>query len=254
LDHLPAVDERHHEVEQDEAGRPVPAQPVQRFTAMGGESGGVVVQLQRELDGLANVSIVVDDQNHAFSLALCAHLRTSAGRPPTGYETNLALSALRSTRSAQYASPSYGPPARPTLRTGRRDAPLPSGVGAAVEIHDRLLGRGERHVALERKLDWTALRRRSPLFAALVVSACSTVTTGVPTSGPSPSASGQRGTAPPPPQYTTAARPDGVLGGPRAASLAREIRDALRARGDEAEADGALAAAAAWLAAQTPDT
>ena len=42
--------------------------------------------------------------------------------------------------------------------------------------------------------------------------------------------------------YTTAVRPGGVVGGPRAAALANEVREALRARGDEGEPDGALAA------------
>ncbi len=51
-------------------------------------------------------------------------------------------------------------------------------------------------------------------------------------------------------QYVTAARPDGVVGGPDAAALANNVREALRARGDEGEPDGALAAAAAWLAGQ----
>jgi uncharacterized protein YkwD len=51
----------------------------------------------------------------------------------------------------------------------------------------------------------------------------------------------------------TATRPDGAVGGPRAAALAREIREALRDRGDHAEADGALAATAAWMAGQSAD-
>ena len=49
-------------------------------------------------------------------------------------------------------------------------------------------------------------------------------------------------------QYTTAARSDGVVGGPRAMRLAKQVREALRARGDDGEPDGALAAVAVWLA------
>ena len=51
-------------------------------------------------------------------------------------------------------------------------------------------------------------------------------------------------------QYATAARPEGVVGGAHAASLAKQIRDALHARGADGEPDGALAAAAAWLGRQ----
>ena len=48
-------------------------------------------------------------------------------------------------------------------------------------------------------------------------------------------------------QYRTAAQPDGVVGGPRAAVLAKQIREALRARGTDGEPDGALATVGAWL-------
>jgi uncharacterized protein YkwD len=59
--------------------------------------------------------------------------------------------------------------------------------------------------------------------------------------------------------YTTELRPDGVLGGERAKELARSIEATLRDRGDEPEADGALAALAAWTIAEAqagraPDT
>ena len=40
------------------------------------------------------------------------------------------------------------------------------------------------------------------------------------------------------------------MGGPRAALLAKRITEALRARGDDGQSDGTLAAAAAWLTAQ----
>src|SRR5262245_20227041 len=55
-------------------------------------------------------------------------------------------------------------------------------------------------------------------------------------------------------QYVTAARPEGVVGGPRAARLAQEIREVLRARGGGGEPDGGLAAVAAWIAGQDADT
>jgi len=48
----------------------------------------------------------------------------------------------------------------------------------------------------------------------------------------------------------TAPRPDGVVGGVRAQLLAKQIREALRARGEEGQADGTLAATAAWLGGQ----
>jgi len=54
-------------------------------------------------------------------------------------------------------------------------------------------------------------------------------------------------------QYVTAARPDGIVGGPDAAALANHVREALRARGDEGEPDGALAAVAGWIVDQRPD-
>ena len=40
------------------------------------------------------------------------------------------------------------------------------------------------------------------------------------------------------------------MGGPRAAALANEVREALRVRGDSGEPDGALATVAAWFAGQ----
>jgi hypothetical protein len=86
--------------------------------------------------------------------------------------------------------------------------------------------------------------RWSVVFAALALNACAAVPAAM--SPPVPTAT----VAAPPPaatQYTTAARPDGVVGGPRAAALANEVREALRARGDAAEPDGALAAVAAWF-------
>ena len=89
--------------------------------------------------------------------------------------------------------------------------------------------------------------RWSVVFAALALNACAAVPAAI--SPPVPTAT----VAAPPPaatQYTTAVRPDGVVGGTRAAALANEVREALRARGDAAEPDGALAAVAAWFAGQ----
>lgn len=51
------------------------------------------------------------------------------------------------------------------------------------------------------------------------------------------------------PEYISAARPNGVVGGAAARALAAAVADALRARGDVAEPDGALADAAAWFVA-----
>src|SRR5262245_15038234 len=86
-------------------------------------------------------------------------------------------------------------------------------------------------------------------IAALLLGACATTPALPPEAAPSSPAT--EGAAPAPaPQYVTAPRPDGVVGGARAALLAKKIRDALHARGDQAEPDGALAAAAAWLAGQ----
>ncbi len=50
-------------------------------------------------------------------------------------------------------------------------------------------------------------------------------------------------------EYASAARPNGVAGGGAAVTLSKAITDALRARADVAEADGALASAAAWFLA-----
>jgi uncharacterized protein YkwD len=101
-------------------------------------------------------------------------------------------------------------------------------------------------------------RRRggwSLVLAAFVLGACATAPTAPPGGAPSAATDGLA-VAPPPPlppaaEYTTNPRPDGITGGPRAEALARQVREALRARGDEAEADGALAPVAAWLAGQT---
>jgi uncharacterized protein YkwD len=54
-------------------------------------------------------------------------------------------------------------------------------------------------------------------------------------------------------EYASAARPNGVAGGAAARALSTAIADALRARSDAAEPDGALAAVAAWLLAANGD-
>jgi uncharacterized protein YkwD len=48
-------------------------------------------------------------------------------------------------------------------------------------------------------------------------------------------------------EYESAARPRGVVGGAAARAVASAVVDELRARGDVAEPDGALASAAAWF-------
>ncbi len=95
--------------------------------------------------------------------------------------------------------------------------------------------------------------RRSAVVAALAVSACATGAATPPAAAPSGPLVERAGAPATALQYTTAARPAGVSGGPDAAALANKVREALRARGDEGEPDGALAAAAAWLVAQNPD-
>jgi uncharacterized protein YkwD len=92
--------------------------------------------------------------------------------------------------------------------------------------------------------------RWSSVVAALALSACASAPTVTPTGI---SAEPAAEPVEPPANaaaYTTAARPDGVVGGPRALALANEVRDALRARGDAGEPDGALAVVARWLAGQ----
>src|SRR5437763_7021076 len=92
---------------------------------------------------------------------------------------------------------------------------------------------------------------RWSVVAALALSACATVPAATrPPAAPSKPAVAALAPPPAATQYTTAARPDGVVGGTRAAALANEVREALRTRGDAAEPDGALAAVAAWFAGQ----
>src|SRR5689334_13762045 len=79
------------------------------------------------------------------------------------------------------------------------------------------------------------------LVTVAASSACSTATaTKVATVPPPLSADEASVPAPPAPtvDYTTAPRPDGVVGGVRAALLAKQIAAALRARGEEGQADG----------------
>ena len=98
--------------------------------------------------------------------------------------------------------------------------------------------------------------RRSSVLAALILGACASAAPVAPNATALPAQPTVQGERLPPaaPQYVTAARPDGVVGGPRAARLAQEIREVLRARGDAGEPDGALAAVAAWIAGQDADT
>ena len=99
-------------------------------------------------------------------------------------------------------------------------------------------------------VDCAGMGRWSSLVATLALSACATAPAVTPKV--MPSATSAEPVEPPAnaAAYTTAARPDGVVGGPRAAALANEVREALRARGDAGEPDGALAVAARWLAGQ----
>jgi uncharacterized protein YkwD len=60
--------------------------------------------------------------------------------------------------------------------------------------------------------------------------------------------------SPPAVAYVSAARPNGVVGGAAARALSAAIADALRARSDVAEPDGALADAAAWFVAADGDS
>src|SRR5678815_2404999 len=97
------------------------------------------------------------------------------------------------------------------------------------------------------------MRRWSSVVVALAApalcatTACATAP-AAPAAAPSPASDEPEGPLPAPArQYTTTALPDGVSGGPRAEQLAREVRAALRARGDDAVADGALAPVAMWL-------
>jgi uncharacterized protein YkwD len=90
--------------------------------------------------------------------------------------------------------------------------------------------------------------RWSSVVGALALSACATAPTVSPTVNPAEPAAEPVEPPANAAAYTTAARPDGVVGGPRAAALANEVREALRARGDAGEPDGALAVVARWLA------
>jgi len=94
--------------------------------------------------------------------------------------------------------------------------------------------------------------RRSSVIATLILSACATAPAVPPdVAAPPSTVDGAGSPAPAPsPRYVTAPQPDGIVGGPRAALLAKKIREALQARGDQGEPDGALAAAATWLAGQ----
>jgi hypothetical protein len=56
------------------------------------------------------------------------------------------------------------------------------------------------------------------------------------------------------PDYISAARPNGVVGGAAARVLSAAVAEALRARSDVAEPDGALADAAAWFVAANADS
>jgi uncharacterized protein YkwD len=87
------------------------------------------------------------------------------------------------------------------------------------------------------------------VLASLVVSACAAVP-ATPAATSAGAAAAEDDREPPPAsaaRYATAARPEGVVGGARAAAVAKQIGEALRARGADGEPDGALAAAAAWV-------
>ena len=96
------------------------------------------------------------------------------------------------------------------------------------------------------------LRSRCRLaLCTLFLASCSAASTVAPRAPASPPANDQ----PEPPasaqEYASAAQPGGVVGGPRAARLAKEVSGALLARGDDAQPDGALVAVAAWLVRQS---
>jgi uncharacterized protein YkwD len=91
-------------------------------------------------------------------------------------------------------------------------------------------------------------------FVPLLLASCATAPGVAPATSGAPQPAEDRSPSPPPASaraYTAAAQPDGVVGGPRAEAVARDIAEALRARGDAAQPDGALAAVAAWMTRQT---
>jgi len=88
------------------------------------------------------------------------------------------------------------------------------------------------------------------LALALSVAACATGSGGAATKG---DAVASPTVAAPSENYASAPHPGGVLGGPEAARIATRVSEGLAARGDRAEADGALARAAHELGRQAQD-
>jgi len=89
------------------------------------------------------------------------------------------------------------------------------------------------------------------VLCALLLASCSTASTVASRAPAAPAANDRDEPPASAKEYASAAQPNGVVGGSRAARLAKEISGALIARGDEAQSDGALVAVAVWLVRQS---
>jgi uncharacterized protein YkwD len=91
------------------------------------------------------------------------------------------------------------------------------------------------------------------LLVAALALACASSRGPAPVAGPAALEEPEERPAPPAESYLTSAQPNGVVGGRAAEELAAQVAQALRTRGTEAVADGALAATAAWFLRETAE-
>src|SRR5207244_398624 len=76
---LGAVELRHHDVEDDQVGR-LAGEALERLLAVGGLDGAEAGLLEREDDDLADMGVVVDDQDRRHAVAMLDEIRRRAKR------------------------------------------------------------------------------------------------------------------------------------------------------------------------------
>jgi hypothetical protein len=122
LQHLPAVDLRHHHVEEDQVGR-LGLEGRKPFVGASGLAHGEAVHLQVDADELPDPWIVVDDQ-HERSRPGPRGRGGARGAGDEGVEVTLAVAAV-ATRRVERGQPSL---VRPLPDRALRDAEVPRGL------------------------------------------------------------------------------------------------------------------------------
>ena len=132
--HLPAVDPRHHHVEQDEVGRGL-LEHLQALLAVAGLADRVALHLEVDAHVLAHPLVVVDDQDDRPSAAAAGRARTGA------IEEAVEVAPLVAAVAARRVKGRHAPLVGPLADRALGDAEVLGRLAEGQPV--RLAGRGE---------------------------------------------------------------------------------------------------------------